>query len=32
VDELPLVDPEEHRVHWLGLHADGKYGPVERSA
>jgi Uma2 family endonuclease len=31
VDELLIVDPQEHRVHWLGLRADGDYRPIERS-
>ena len=30
VDELLIVDPEEHAVHWLGL-ADGEYRAIERS-
>ena len=30
VDELLIVDPEERRVHWLGLTGEG-YEPVERS-
>src|ERR1700683_184460 len=30
VDEVLIVNPEEHDVHWLGL-ADGKYHPIERS-
>lgn len=31
VDELLIVDPQERRVHWLGLRAGGEYGPVELS-
>lgn len=31
VDELLIVDPQEHAVHWFAL-ADGKYRPIERSA
>jgi Uma2 family endonuclease len=31
VDELLIVDPQEHRVHWLGLQGDGDYRPIERS-
>ncbi len=31
VDELLIVDPQERRVHWLGLGADGEYRPLERS-
>jgi Uma2 family endonuclease len=30
VDEVLIVDPEEHAVHWLGL-SGGKYRPIERS-
>jgi Uma2 family endonuclease len=30
VDEVLIVDPAEHAVHWLGL-ADGEYHPIERS-
>jgi Putative restriction endonuclease len=30
VDEVLIVDPEEHAVHWLGLD-NGKYRPIERS-
>jgi Uma2 family endonuclease len=30
VDEVLIVDPAEHAVHWLGL-ADGEYRPIERS-
>ena len=32
VDELLIVDPNERRVHWLALQADGEYRPIERSA
>lgn len=32
VDEVLIVDPQERRVHWLGLQPDGKYRPVEPSA
>lgn len=31
VDELLILDPDEHAVHWLGL-SDGEYLPIERSA
>jgi Uma2 family endonuclease len=31
VDELLIVDPQEHAVHWFAL-ADGTYRPIERSA
>jgi Uma2 family endonuclease len=30
VDELLIVDPKEHAVHWLGLDG-GEYRPIERS-
>lgn len=30
VDEVLILDPEEHPVHWLGL-TDGEYRPIERS-
>jgi hypothetical protein len=30
VDEMPIVDPQERAVHWLGLRS-GKYRPIERS-
>ncbi len=30
VDEVLIVDPQEHAVHWLGL-AGGEYRPIERS-
>ena len=30
VDEVLIIDPAEHAVHWLGL-TDGEYGPIERS-
>jgi Uma2 family endonuclease len=30
VDEVLIVDPEEHAVHWLGL-SGGEYQPIERS-
>ncbi|HEY5342411.1 MAG TPA: Uma2 family endonuclease [Solirubrobacteraceae bacterium] len=30
VDEVLIVDPAEHAVHWLGL-AGGEYRPIERS-
>lgn len=30
VDEVLIVDPVEHAVHWLGL-ADGDYRPIQRS-
>ena len=30
VDEILIVDPEEHAVHWLRL-SDGEYLPIERS-
>ncbi|MGA9876292.1 MAG: Uma2 family endonuclease [Solirubrobacteraceae bacterium] len=31
VEELLIVDPREHAVHWLGLVGEG-YEPIERSA
>jgi Uma2 family endonuclease len=31
VDELLIVDPQERRVHWLGLGGDGEYRPLEVS-
>ena len=31
VDELLIVDPQERRVHWLGLGPDGEYRPLETS-
>jgi Uma2 family endonuclease len=31
VDEVLIVDPEQHSVHWLGLH-EGEYQPIEHSA
>ena len=31
VDELLIVDPQQRRVHWLALHSDGEYRPVEHS-
>jgi Uma2 family endonuclease len=31
VDELLVIDPDEHRVHWLALDQPGDYRPVERS-
>ena len=31
VDELLIVDPQERRVHWLGLGPDGEYQPLETS-
>jgi Uma2 family endonuclease len=32
VDELLVIDPQEHVVHWLGLAEDGsEYHPIERS-
>jgi Uma2 family endonuclease len=30
VDEVLIIDPQEHAVHWLGLN-DGEYKPIERS-
>jgi Uma2 family endonuclease len=30
VDEVLILDPAEHVVHWLGL-SDGEYKPIERS-
>ena len=30
-DELLIVDPQERRVHWLGLGAGGEYRPLEMS-
>ena len=32
VDELLILDPDTHQIHWLGLTADGRYEPIERSA
>jgi Uma2 family endonuclease len=32
VDELLIVDPQERRVHWLGLARAGEYQPLERSS
>jgi hypothetical protein len=32
VDEVVVVDREEHRVHWLTLRADKEYVPLKRSA
>lgn len=31
VDEVMIVVPEEHEIHWLGLDADGEYRPLEQS-
>ena len=31
VDELLIVDPQERRVHWLGLTAAGEYAPIKQS-
>jgi Uma2 family endonuclease len=31
VDEVLIVDPQERRVHWLGLSEEGQYRPVEQS-
>ena len=31
VDEVLIIDREEHRVHWFALQ-DGEYKPVQRSA
>ncbi|HTC61072.1 MAG TPA: Uma2 family endonuclease, partial [Solirubrobacteraceae bacterium] len=31
VDEILILDPDTHQVHWLGLTAD-RYEPIERSA
>lgn len=31
VDEVLIVDPQQHSVHWLGLH-EGEYQPIEHSA
>jgi hypothetical protein len=30
VDEVLIVYPQEHAVHWLGL-TGGEYRPIERS-
>jgi Uma2 family endonuclease len=30
VDEVLIIDPAEHAVHWLGL-SGGEYQPIERS-
>jgi Uma2 family endonuclease len=32
VDEVLILDPVEHAVHWLGLSSDGEYRPIKRSA
>jgi len=31
VDEVLILEPEEHAVHWLGLTDGGEYRPIERS-
>ncbi|MDQ6775961.1 MAG: Uma2 family endonuclease [Actinomycetota bacterium] len=31
VDELLIVEPQERRVHWLGLQPGGEYRPATRS-
>jgi hypothetical protein len=31
VNEVLIVDPEEHAIHWFGLE-DGEYRPIERSS
>jgi hypothetical protein len=31
VDEVLILDPEKHAVHWLGLSSDGEYRPIGRS-
>jgi Uma2 family endonuclease len=31
VDELLILDPEQHAVHWLAL-GDGNYSPIEHSS
>lgn len=31
VNELLIVDPQERRVHWLGLEPDGEYRPLQTS-
>lgn len=31
VEELLIVDPQERKVHWLGLRPDGEYRPIDRS-
>ncbi len=31
VDEVLVVDPDTHQVHWLAL-IDGAYQPIERSS
>jgi Uma2 family endonuclease len=31
VDELLIVDPAQHQVHWLALADSGEYQPVQRS-
>jgi Uma2 family endonuclease len=31
VDEILIVDPDTHHIHWLGLTAD-RYEPIEHSA
>lgn len=32
VDEVLIVEPQQRRVHWLGLDRAGGYRPLERSA
>lgn len=32
VNELLIVDPLKHEVHWLALWSDGRYQPTENSA
>jgi hypothetical protein len=32
VDEVLILDPDTHQVHWLALTADERYEPIERSA
>ena len=31
VDELLIVDPQERKVHWLGLQPSGGYQPIDKS-
>ncbi len=31
VDEVLIVDPQEHAVHWLGLTDGNEYHPIEQS-
>lgn len=31
VEEVLIVDPEQHAVHWLGLKGEASYEPIEQS-